>query len=196
MIAIDQVLLSDEVVDARFVCELISCKGGCCVEGDSGAPLTDEEAQKLEEIYPQVAPSLDPRFRNIIETQGYYEEDDEFGKVTPTLDGGICVYAYYDEAGIVKCAIEKAWKEGKTDFQKPISCHLYPLRIQENPGYDLVNYVPRPDLCRPACRLGEALGVPVYQFLKGALIRKYGASFYEALDAVAQKMEAEGKRKY
>ncbi len=78
MIAIDQVLLSDEVVEARFVCELISCKGGCCVEGDSGAPLTDEEAQKLEEIYPQVAPSLDPRFRNIIETQGYYEEDDEF----------------------------------------------------------------------------------------------------------------------
>lgn len=196
MIAIDQVLLSDEVVEARFVCELISCKGGCCVEGDSGAPLTEEEARSLESIYPHIESRLDPRFREVIREQGYYVEDEEFGKVTPTLGGGICVYAYYDEQGIVKCAIEKAWQEGEIEFQKPISCHLYPLRIQENPGYDLVNYAPRKDLCRPACRLGEALGVPVYQFLKGALIRKYGEPFYEALDAVARKMESDRSPKY
>ena len=103
---------------------------------------------------------------------------------------------FRSEQGIVKCAIEKAWQEGEIEFRKPISCHLYPLRIQENPGYDLVNYAPRKDLCRPACRLGEALGVPVYQFLKGALIRKYGEPFYKALDAVARKMESDRSPKY
>jgi hypothetical protein len=110
--------------------------------------------------------------------------------VTPTVNGGICTYAYTDEIGIVKCAIEKAWKDGLIDFQKPISCHLFPIRIKEMPGYDAVNYEPRQKLCRPACRLGAQLKVPVYKFLKNALVRKYGEEFYDTLDAVATKMKA------
>lgn len=191
MIAIDHVLLSDEVVEAEFVCDLNSCKGGCCVDGDCGAPLTKEETTIISEIYPVVKPYLSQEYINEIETQGTHTTDDEFGYVTPTVNGGICVYAYTDNAGIVKCAIEKAWKDGKINFQKPISCHLYPIRIKEHPGYETVNYEPRKKLCKPACKLGKQLKVPVYKFLKGSIVRKYGEEFYEALDAVAVKMNSD-----
>lgn len=191
MIAIDHVLLSDEVVEAEFVCDLNSCKGGCCVDGDCGAPLTKEETTIISEIYPVVKPYLSQEYINEIETQGTHTTDDEFGYVTPTVNGGICVYAYTDNAGIVKCAIEKAWKDGKINFQKPISCHLYPIRIKEHPGYEIVNYEPRKKLCKPACKLGKQLKVPVYKFLKGSIVRKYGEEFYEALDAVAVKMNSD-----
>jgi hypothetical protein len=113
--------------------------------------------------------------------------DDEYGYVTPTVNGGICVYAYTDELGIVKCAIEKAYKDGVVNFKKPVSCHLFPIRIKELPGYEAVNYEPRPTLCRPACKLGNKLKVPVYEFLKEPLIRKYGEEFYNTLDAVGKK---------
>lgn len=191
MIAIDHVLLSDEVVEAEFVCDLNSCKGGCCVDGDCGAPLTKEETTIISEIYPVVKPYLSQEYINEIETQGTHTTDDEFGYVTPTVNGGICVYAYTDNAGIVKCAIEKAWKDGKINFQKPISCHLYPIRIKEHPGYETVNYEPRKKLCKSACKLGKQLKVPVYKFLKGSIVRKYGEEFYEALDAVAVKMNSD-----
>lgn len=188
MIAIEGVLLSDEVVAEQFVCDLNRCKGGCCVDGDCGAPLTTEETKIIAGIYPEIKPYLSPEYITEIERQGTHVIDDEFGPVTPTVNGGICTYAYTDDLGIVKCAIEKAWKDGKIDFQKPISCHLYPIRIKEMPGYEAVNYEPRPQLCKPACKLGRSLKVPVYRFLKDALIRKYGPTFYEALDAVAEKM--------
>ena len=189
MIAIDHVLLSDEVVEEQFVCDLNSCKGGCCVDGDCGAPLTKDEAGIIADIYPVVKPYLSQEYIDEIEKQGTHTMDDEFGYVTPTVNGGICVYAYTDEVGIVKCAIEKAWKDGKVDFQKPISCHLFPIRITEHPGYEAVNYEPRKKLCKPACKLGKQLKVPVYKFLKSSIIRKYGEEFYEALDAVAVKMK-------
>ena len=188
MIAINNVLLSDEVVEENFVCDLNSCKGGCCVDGDCGAPLTKEETHILAVIYPKVKPYLDPAYIAEIKKQGTHTTDDEFGFVTPTVNGGICVYGYTDEAGIVKCGIEKAWKEGKVDFQKPISCHLYPIRIKETDSYELVNYEPRKTLCRAACKQGNKLKVPVYVFLKDALLRKYGQDFYETLQAVAHKM--------
>lgn len=191
MIAIDNVLLSDDVVEAQFACDLNACKGGCCVDGDCGAPLTEEETKKIAEVYPIVKPYLSAEYIAEIEKQGTHTMDDEFGYVTPTVNGGICTYAYTDELGIVKCAIEKAWKEGKIDFQKPISCHLYPIRIKDMGEYEAVNYEPRKKLCRPACKLGKQLRVPVYQFLKGSIIRKYGEEFYEALDAVAMKMAAD-----
>lgn len=191
MIAIDNVLLSDQVVEEQFVCDLNSCKGGCCVDGDCGAPLTEEETKIIAEVYPKIKPYLPAEYIAEVEKQGTHTIDDEYGYVTPTKDGGICVYAYTDDAGIVKCAFERAWKEGKIDFQKPISCHLYPIRIKELPGYEMVNYEPRKKLCAPACKLGKKLRVPVYQFLKAPLIRKYGEQFYEALDAVAKKYEAD-----
>ncbi|RYE25344.1 MAG: DUF3109 family protein [Sphingobacteriales bacterium] len=189
MIAIDHVLLSDEVVEEQFVCDLNACKGGCCVDGDCGAPLTEDETKIIADIYPIVKPYLSQQYIDEIARQGTHTMDDEFGYVTPTVDGGICVYAYTDEVGIVKCAIEKAWKEGKVEFQKPISCHLFPIRITSHPGYEAVNYEPRKKLCKPACKLGKQLKVPVYKFLKSSIVRKYGEEFYEALDAVATKMK-------
>ena len=186
MIAIENVLLSDDVVEEQFVCDLNSCKGGCCVDGDCGAPLTQQEASLIAVLYPKVKEYLPQEHVKAIAEQGTHTMDDEHGYVTPTIDGGICVYGYTDDLGIVKCGIELAWKEGKVDFQKPVSCHLYPIRIVEYKDYDAVNYEPREMLCKPACNLGKQLKVPVYKFLKDALIRKYGTEFYDALDATAK----------
>lgn len=194
MIAIDGVLLSDEVVEEHFVCDLQKCKGGCCVDGDCGAPLTKEETKIIAKIYPKIKPYLPAEYIAEVERQGTHVMDDEYGYVTPTIDGGICVYAYTDELGMVKCAIEKAYKDGVVDFKKPISCHLFPIRVKEMPGYEAINYEPREDLCRPACKLGNKLKVPVYQFLKEPLIRKYGEEFYNTLDAVGKKMRKERGR--
>lgn len=188
MIAIDGVLLSDDVVTAQFVCDLERCKGGCCVDGDCGAPLTAEEADIIAEIYPKVKPYLPQEYIFEIEKQGTHVFDDEHGLVTPTVNGGVCVYAFTDMLGVVKCGIEQAHRDGIIDFKKPISCHLFPIRISETPEYELVNYEPRKSLCRPACKLGKKLQVPVYKFLKEPLIRKYGDQFYEALEAVALEM--------
>jgi len=153
MIAIEQVLLSDEVVTEQFVCDLEKCKGGCCVDGDCGAPLTEDEAKTIAEIYPSIKSHLDPAYIKEIEKQGTHTMDDEYGYVTPTVNGGICVYGITDELGIVKCGIEKAWREGATTFRKPISCHLYPIRIKQMDGYEAVNYEPRPQLCSPAWKV-------------------------------------------
>lgn len=187
MIEIDNILISDEVIEKEFVCNLDKCKGGCCVDGDAGAPLTLEEANIIEDLFPLLKPELSPRAIREIEEQGAYTYDDEFDIVTPVIDGGICVYGYYDENNIVKCAIEKIYYEGKTDFKKPISCHLYPIRITETNGFELVNYEPRKKLCSPACKLGEQLKVPVYQFLKEPIIRKYGDDVYHVIDDIAKE---------
>lgn len=188
MIAIENVLLADDIVEAHFVCDLEKCKGGCCVDGDCGAPITQEEANTIAELYPAFKSYLEPAYIPEIERQGTHTTDDEYGLVTPTVNGGICVYGYTDELGIVKCGIEKAWREGKIDFRKPISCHLFPIRVTETDSYDLLNYEPRKQLCRPACKQGNKLKVPVYKFLKEPLVRKYGEEFYETLEAVAEKM--------
>jgi hypothetical protein len=164
------------------------------VQGDCGAPLTFEETGIVARIYPQIKSSLSVEAIPEIERQGTHTTDNEYGYVTPTINNGICVYGYYDEAGIVKCGIEKAWNEGKTDFRKPISCHLYPIRITAYDGYEAINYDRRPDLCSAACRLGKKLKVPVYKFLKDAIERKYGTEFYNTLDAVAEKYKKEKSR--
>ena len=194
MIAIDNVLLSDEIVEEQFVCDLSKCKGGCCEDGDCGAPLTKEETEIIARIYPRIKDDLEPQYIAEIEKQGTHTMDSQYGYVTPTVNGGICVYGYTDELGTVKCGIEKAWKAGKVDFRKPISCHLYPIRITAHDGYEAVNYEPRPTLCKPACKLGKQLKVPVYVFLKDSITRKYGPEFYGTLEAVAKKiMKDKGK---
>ena len=185
MIEIDNILVSDEIVEKQFVCNLDKCKGGCCVEGDTGAPITAEEAEKIKEVYPIVKEYLTPRAIEEIERIGTHTSDPEFGLVTPTLDDGICVYGIYDDNSVVKCAIEAAYREGKIDYKKPISCHLYPIRVTEHKEFSMLNYEPRPTLCKPACKLGKSLEVPVYQFLKEPLVRKYGEDFYDALHATA-----------
>ena len=192
MIAIDNILVSDEIISEQFVCDLNKCKGGCCVDGDAGAPLADDELQKLNEVYNAVLPYLTEESKMELKRQGKYVYDREFGWVTPTIASKVCVYGITDKNGIVKCGIEQAYNDGKVKWKKPISCHLFPIRIQKskNNQTDYVNYEPREDLCQSACSLGKKLKVPVYIFLKDALIRKYGTEFYESLEATAKHLES------
>jgi len=181
MIVLDHTLITDDLKEAYFVCDLQRCKGACCVEGDLGAPLNDDELDVIDEIYPQVAPYLSDAGREAIEEQGTYIKDYEDDFSTPTVGGKECAYAVYDQQGILKCGIEQAFLEGKTDFRKPISCHLYPLRITSYEEYDAINY-DRLKICSPACSLGAATQTPLYKFLKEPLIRKYGAQWYQRLE--------------
>ena len=192
MIAIDNKLISDDVLQAQFVCDLNKCKGGCCEDGDAGAPLEIEELNELISNYEVIKPYLTLEGVKVIEKQGKYIYDTEFGWVTPTVNSGICAYGIRDEKGIIKCGIEQAYYDGKLKWKKPISCHLFPIRIQQSrhdEDLEYVNYEPRQDLCKAACRLGKQLKVPVYIFLKEAIIRKYGEEFYEALAASAEELK-------
>ena len=188
MIAIDNILVSDEVVQQHFVCDLQKCKGGCCVDGDAGAPLAAEEMEKLNQVFDAVEPYLTAEGKKIIQQTGRYQYDKFFGWVTPTISNGMCAYGYKDATGVVKCSIEQAYNDRKTDWKKPISCHLFPIKMahSENGKYEYVNYEPRETLCAPACKLGTSLKVPVYIFLKEPLIRKFGVSFYDILKATAK----------
>ncbi len=180
MILIDNTVISDDIKEQFFVCDLDKCKGACCVEGDLGAPLEKEELEILEENYQKVKPFLNKEGIAAIEKQGTYIVDEEGDYSTPTVSGKECAYAIYDDKGILKCGIEQAYFAGKTKFRKPISCHLYPIRITQYDHYDALNY-DRWHVCSPACGLGEKLGVPIYKFLKDSLIRKYGEEWYEEL---------------
>lgn len=187
MIAIDNVLISDDIVSEKFVCDLSRCKGGCCEDGDAGAPLTNEELEIVRDAAGKVEKYLTKDGKAELERQGLYRYDQEFGWVTPTVDGGICAYGYRDEQGIIKCSFEQAYNDGLISWKKPISCHLYPIKASTSKysGYEKLNYEPRETMCAPACSLGKKLKVPVYQFLKEPLIRKFGEEFYEALHQVA-----------
>ena len=188
MIAIDNILVSDEIVEKQFVCDLVKCKGGCCEDGDAGAPLEINVLDELIHNYETVKPYLTEAGIQSIEQHGKYVYDKEFGWVTPTIKGEMCAYGFRDENGIIKCGIEKAYNEGKIQWKKPVSCHLFPIRVnksKEDPDLEYMNYEPRPDLCKAACRLGKRLQVPVYVFLKESIIRKYGEEFYKSLEAAA-----------
>lgn len=197
MIAVDRVLVSDEIAEARFVCDLIKCKGGCCEEGDAGAPLETEELDIMVELYEKVKPYLTKDAIKEIERKGKYVYHKEFGWVTPTVgdDREICVYGVRDERGIIKCAFEQAYNDGVIGWKKPISCHFFPIiqKSGKKGDFDMLNYEPRETLCKPACSLGKKLQVPVYQFLKEPIIRKYGEAFYDALDKAA-KIHMEDKK--
>ena len=191
MIAIDHVLISDEVVQEAFVCDLTSCKGGCCEDGDAGAPLEKAELDELNAYYELVKPYMTEAGIAEVEKRGKYMYDREFGWVTPTIQGALCAYGKKDKNGVILCAIEQAYLAGKISWKKPISCHLFPIRIKKNrrdPDMEYVNYEPREDLCQAACALGTKLSMPVYIFLKDALIRKYGAEFYLALEQSAERL--------
>ncbi|MEM9675013.1 MAG: DUF3109 family protein [Bacteroidota bacterium] len=180
MIIVGNAVLSDDVKEQFFVCNLKKCQGACCVEGDAGAPLEKEELPILDEIYEDVKPFLTKVGIREIEKQGKYTTDRDNDYVTPIINGRECVYATRDKKGMLKCGIEQAYQAGKTSFRKPISCHLYPLRIDTYDNYDAVNYH-RWHICNPACDLGRELGVPLYRFLKEPLIRKYGEDWYNEL---------------
>lgn len=187
MIQVDNVLISDDVLEKKFVCDLGACKGACCVEGESGAPLEDEEKTVLDEIYPKIKPYLRPEGISAIDKQGKYLHDDDGELVTPLVNGKECAYAIF-EKGVAKCGIENAYRDGIISFKKPISCHLFPIRVAKTQYYQALNYE-KIKICRPATKCGNQLNVPVYKFLKEPLVRKFGEEWYGALEAavIAEK---------
>ncbi|MDD6210011.1 MAG: DUF3109 family protein [Bacteroidales bacterium] len=193
MLQIDDTIISLDLIERRFVCDLSHCKGRCCVEGESGAPLEDEELEILEEILPEVWDDLSSEAKNIIGHQGvaYYDNDGDL--VTSIVNGKDCVFTCYDDQGMCKCAIEKAYREGRISFYKPVSCHLYPVRVDTYRDFRAVNYH-RWEVCRAAEVLGRRCGVPVYQFLKEPLIRKFGSEWYKQLEAAADLLSKQQQR--
>ena len=187
MIAIGHTLISEDIFDKQFVCDLNACKGECCVSGDSGAPLDKKELKILDAIYPVVKPYMNEKGIAAVEKHGSYVLDAD-GDYTTTLvsDGAECAFVFFDDKHIAKCAIEKAFYAGEIAWKKPISCHLYPIRITKYKDYDAVNYH-KWDVCKPACECGAKLDVPVYKFLKEPLIRKFGKGWYKQLE-LADKM--------
>lgn len=184
MIIVGNTLVSEEIFDERFVCDLHACKGACCVEGESGAPLDHEELSALEEVFEKVRPFMNEEGIQTVSDKGLYEVDSDGDFVTPLIGNhGACAYAFFDEQGIAKCSIEKAWLEGHTHWRKPISCHLYPIRLAQLPDYTAINYHHWP-VCLPACACGERLGVPVFRFLREPLIRKFGEAWFAELEEV------------
>lgn len=189
MVVIDDILVSDAVLEEQFVCDLSSCRGACCEDGDAGAPLTTEELDEVRDAFDRVAPLLTEEGLREIRAKGLYRYDAVFGWVTPTVGGGICAYGRRDASGTIRCAFEEAHGQGLTTWKKPVSCHLYPIKSSRSRyrGYEMMNYEPRDTLCAPACALGTRLRVPVYRFLREPIVRKYGQSFYDALEQVARE---------
>lgn len=193
MLAIGNTLISEEIFSEHFVCDLAACKGACCVQGESGAPLEPEEAMLIEENIESLRPFMQQPGLAEIERKGLFETDDDGDLVTPLVGRhGACVYAVFDEAGIAKCGIENAHSAGASPMRKPISCHLYPIRLRKlNEGFG-VNYH-RWSTCAAACECGKKLRVPVYRFLKEALIRKFGAQWYSELELAYDHWKNRGR---
>jgi hypothetical protein len=179
MIQVEDKIISLDVFEKHFVCDLNACKGACCIEGDSGAPLLEEEEERLNEIYEKVKPYMKKEGISEVENQGVAVYDSEGDLTTTLVNDKECAFVV-EENGIILCSIEKAYLDGKTDFKKPISCHLFPIRIKEYRDFDAINYE-EIKICKPACECGSKLEVPVYAFLKEPLIRKYGEDWYQKL---------------
>lgn len=193
MILIQEILVSEALIEEEFKCNLKACKGACCWEGDYGAPLETEELHILEAQYEKIKPFLSPAGIKVLESEGlfaYYKDDKSYG--TPLIDDRACAYLTLDESGIAKCGIEMAHQAGAVDFLKPISCHLYPVRVKENEkkGFIALNY-DQWDICKAACSLGKKEKIPVFRFVKEALIRKFGNDFFEELEAAAEHLKKE-----
>ncbi len=186
MFQINDTIVASDVIEESFICDLSVCKGECCVEGDSGAPLENEEVKIIEDLLPQVWDDLSPEAQSIIKQQGVAYKDDDGEMVTSIVNGKDCVFTYYDEQSVCKCAIEKAYREGRVDFYKPISCHLYPIRLQKYKSFTAVNYH-RWRICKAAVLLGKKEGLKIYQFLKEPLVRRFGEDWYNELALVAEE---------
>lgn len=188
MFQLGKTIVSEDLLEKEFVCNLSACKGACCIEGEAGAPVTKEEVAILKEIYPKVKPFLRPEGIAAIEAQGTHIVSPLDELETPLVEGRECAYVTFNEKGYASCGIEDAFNAGEIDFRKPISCHLYPVRVQDYSEFAAVNYHRWP-ICDDACVLGKELKVPVYKFVKEALIRKFGENWYDELEKVAQALQ-------
>ena len=179
MLLHENVLISFDVLQKEFVCNLTACKGACCVDGDYGAPLEAQELAVIEKELPAIKPYLNQESIDLLDSKGFHEKDGEGELATTCLPKGECVFVIQED-GIYKCGIEKAHEDGKTDFKKPISCHLYPIRISDVGEYKALNYH-KWKICDPACKLGAELEVPIYLFVQEPLERRFGKEWYEEL---------------
>lgn len=183
MFQLGKTIVSEDILEKEFACNLSACKGTCCVDGEAGAPLDEEELKILMDIYPKVKPYLRKEGIESIEQQGLFTYiDGEYE--TPLIDGKDCAYVIF-EGDIALCGIEKAYRNNDISWKKPISCHLYPIRIMSYSEFSAVNYHKWP-ICDDACALGKELQIPVYKFVKEALVRKFGEDWYEELEKVAE----------
>ena len=189
MFQLEKTIISEDILDNEFVCNLAACKGECCVAGEAGAPVSKEETAILKEILPKIKAFLRPEGLEAIATQGTYTTNPVGDFETTLINKKECAYAVFDKDNIAKCGIEEAYNQGVINFKKPISCHLYPIRVQEYSQLTAVNYHSWP-ICNDACTLGKQLKVPTYKFVKEALIRKFGEDWYEELDRVAKEYYA------
>ena len=190
LVEIEDKIISTEIFSQKFVCDLNACKGACCVEGDTGAPLTDDEVELIQNNLEKIKPFMTESGIYEVEKNGVSYFDEEQEPVTTLLNGRDCAFVFKDEQGIAKCSIEKAYREKEIDFNKPISCHLYPIRVKKFGKYTALNY-DRWKICEPACACGQELQVSVYRFLKEPLIRAFGETFYKELEVVDKEMSAE-----
>lgn len=186
MLEIGKTLISLDVLSKQFCCDIASCKGSCCVYGDSGAPLSEQEARDMETDYVKIKPYLREAGVHAVEQQGVAVVDTDGDTVTPLVDNKECAYTVF-ENGVALCGIEKAYRDDKIDWMKPLSCHLYPIRIKKYKHYDAVNF-DEWDICRTALDKGQSLGLPVYVFVKDALVRAYGQDWYDQLDYAAKNL--------
>lgn len=188
LVEIQDKIVSTQIFERQFVCDLNACKGACCIEGDGGAPLSREEVQIIEQNLPKIQPYMRKEGIVAIEEHGVALIDEDFSAETTLIEGKECAFVYFDQNNTAKCAIEKANREGQIDFIKPLSCHLYPIRTKQFNDYTALNYE-KWDICQPACACGEKLDVPVYKFLKEPLIRAFGSEFYNELTIVAKELD-------
>jgi hypothetical protein len=188
LIEIENKIITTELFERKFVCDLNACKGACCVEGDGGAPLTLDEVSIIEENYEQISAHMRPEGIANVAEKGVFYTDHEGNPATTLVNGKECSFVYFDESGITKCAIEKAYLQNEIGFKKPISCHLYPIRVKQFNHITALNYEEW-NICKPACACGEQLDVPVFKFLKEPLIRAFGTSFYDELLAIEKEIQ-------
>jgi hypothetical protein len=186
MFQLGKTIVSEAILDNDFACNLSACKGACCVDGDAGAPLEAHEVKTLHVIYPKLKPYLTDEGIHAIENQGLYVTSEDGEHETPLVNGADCAYVIYDKNQTALCGIEEAYNQGDVAWKKPVSCHLYPVRVKDYSEFSAVNYH-KWQICDTACSLGQSLKIPIYKFVKEALIRKFGAAWYEALEALADK---------
>ncbi|KAB1069863.1 DUF3109 family protein [Tamlana haliotis] len=187
MFQLGKTIVADDVIKKDFLCNLSACKGACCIAGDAGAPLEADEAKILDDIYPKVKPFLRQEGIDAIEVQGTYTESEDGELETTLIDGADCAYVIFDEKKTALCGIEEAYNQGEITWKKPVSCHLYPVRVQDYTEFSALNYH-QWEICDDACALGKELQVPIYKFVKEGLIRKFGEDWYAELEKVAEDL--------
>jgi Protein of unknown function (DUF3109). len=192
MIEIEEKIISRDLFEKKFVCDLQSCKGACCVEGNSGAPLTSKELVEIKSNLSVIKTEMSPKGIEVIDEKGFYYNDEDGDNVTSLVDGKECVFVFYDQNNIAKCSIESAHKKNKVHFNKPISCHLYPIRVKKYESFQAIN-IHDWHICKPACSCGIKLNIPVFKFLKEAIIRAWDEDFYNQLESVNQQFFTKDK---